>query len=192
MPEPRDDYEAFLDLLHPGGTETAERFAVLDDSAADWALRKLGALEAQSRKRQAFLATEIERLKTWEQHERSRDQRAMDCLTGALRTYYEALRDGGALGKRKSYTLPHGRLTARQVPTEFDIDDHEALMEWATRKGWVRVSYELDWQELKPHTVPLEEKAFSPCIDDLTGEIIPGVRVKQPTHDVFSAKPSID
>jgi hypothetical protein len=47
----------------------AERFVVDDDHKADWALRKLGQIEAQKRRRAAFVAADMERLRAWQVHE---------------------------------------------------------------------------------------------------------------------------
>jgi hypothetical protein len=68
-----EDYEAWLDAtvgLEPALIEAesrqapADRCVVDDDHKADWALRKLGQLETQKRRRAAFVVAEMERLQT--------------------------------------------------------------------------------------------------------------------------------
>src|SRR4029453_7811006 len=67
--EAADAYEAWLDAtvgIEPALIEAeprqapADRCVVNDDHKADWALRQLGQLETQKRRRAAFVAEEIE------------------------------------------------------------------------------------------------------------------------------------
>ena len=76
--EPAEAYEAFLDatvgleltLIEAEPRQApADRFVVDDDHTADWALRTLGQLETQKRRRATFVAAEMERLQAWQAHE---------------------------------------------------------------------------------------------------------------------------
>ena len=137
---PADDYEAFLDAtvgLEPALIEAeprqapADRFVVDDDHTADWALRKLGQLDAQKRQRAAFVAAEMERLQAWQAHEDRQAERFAAYLTALLRPYYDQLKAEGKVSARhKSYRLPHGALTARQAPIEWEVDE-ATLLAWA-------------------------------------------------------------
>lgn len=187
MNEPADDYTEFLSRLQG---ETRQGWAIRDDGAADWALRMIARLQAQMEKRRAFVETEIERLKTWQGYEDGHAALAMDFFTAALRTYYDALKADGVLGREKHYNLPHGRLQERRVGPEYERDEAK-ILEWlGEHSPYRKVTVTLDWAALKAELAPLRDEALSKVGITGTGEVVPGVRLTQPSRDVFSVKPS--
>jgi hypothetical protein len=208
---PAEDYEAFLDATV--GLESAlieaeprqvpaDRFVVDDDHKADWALRKLGQLDAQKRERGAFVAAEIERLQAWQAHEDRQAERFAEYLATLLRLYYDQLKAAGKVSARhKGYRLPHSALTARLAPTEWEMDE-ATLLAWAEAtdtETLVRVTKAPAWNVIKPQLIPACDaplaEATIEVIDTQTGEVrvvpVPGVRVKAGPREVFTAKSAL-
>ena len=209
--EPADAYEAWLDAtvgLEPALIEAepwqapADRFVVDDDHTADWALRTLGQLNTRKRQRGAFVAAEIERLKGWQAHENHKDERFAEYLTTLLQSYDDQLKAEGKVSARhKGYRLPHGTLTARLAPIEWEVDE-ATLLAWAEAtdpETLVRVTKAPAWNVLKPQLIPARDaplaEATIEVIDPRTGEVrvvpVPGVRVKRGPHEVFTPKPAL-
>jgi len=196
--KPADDDEAFLDAtvdLKPPLIEAepqqapADRVVVDDDHQADWALRTLGQLEARRHERAAFVAVETERLQAWQTHE---DRRPYD----------DQLKERGAVtARQKAYMLPHGTLTTRLAPIEWEVDE-ATLLAWAEAtdpETLVRVTKAPAWNVIKPQLIPARDdplaEATMEVIDTRTGEVrvvlVPGVRVKSGPHEVFTPKPAL-
>ncbi len=209
--EPADAYEAWLDAtmgIEPALIEAesqqapADRFVVDDDHTADWALRKLGQIEAQKGERAAFAEAEIERLQVWQAYEDRQAERFAAYLTTLLRPYYDQLKAEGKVSARhKRYRLPHGTLTARQAPIEWEVDE-VALLAWAEAtdpERLVRVTKVPAWNVIKPQLMPARDaplaEATLEVIDPRTGEVrvvtVAGVRVKAGPREVFTPKPAL-
>jgi Bacteriophage Mu Gam like protein len=208
---PADDDEAFLDAtvgLEPALIEAefrqapADRFMVDDDHKADWALRTLGQLDVQKRQRAALVVAEMERLQTWQAHEDRQAAHFTDYLAMLLRPYYDQLKAEGKVSARhKSYRLPHGTLTTRQAPIEWEVDE-ATLLAWAeaTHPEVIRVTKAPAWNIIKPKLIPARDaplaEATMAVIDTQMGEVrvvpVPGVRVKAGPREVFTPKPVLD
>jgi hypothetical protein len=180
----------------------ADRCVVDDDHTADWALRTLGQVEARKRQRAAFVAAEIERLKAWQAREDHQDECFATYLTAPLRPYDDQLKAEGKVSARcKGYRLPHGALTTRQAPLEWEVDE-ATLLAWAeaTHPELVRVTKAPVWNVIKPKLMPARHapraEATMEVIDTRTGEVllvpVPGVRVKRGPREVFTPKPVLD
>jgi hypothetical protein len=209
--EPADEYEAWLDAtvgFEPALIEAeprqapAEHFVVDDDHKADWALRKLGQLDAWKRQRAAFVAAELERLRAWQVREDHQAERFSAYLTTLLRSYYDHLKTAGKVSaRRKGYRLPHGTLTACLTPIEWEVEE-ATLLAWAEAtdpERLVRVAKAPAWSVIKPQLIPARDaplaEAMIEVIDPRTGEIrvvpVPGVLVKQGPREVFTPKPAL-
>jgi hypothetical protein len=209
--EPADAYEAWLDAtvgLEPALIEAEPRQApaghcvVDDDHNADWALRTLGQPETQKRRRAAFVAEEIERLQAWQTHEDCQAERFSANLTTRLRPYDDQLKAEGKVSTRhKGYRLPHGTLTARLAPIEWEVDE-ATFLAWAEATDFetlVRVTKAPAWNVLKPQLIPARgaplAEATIEVIDPRTGEVrvvpVPGVRMKRGPHEMFTPKPAL-
>jgi hypothetical protein len=174
---------------------------VNEDHTADWALRKLGQLEARTRERAAFVAAEIERLLAWQAYEDRQAARVAAYLAALLRSYDDRLKAEGKVSARhKGYRLPHGTLTARLTPIEWEVEE-ATLLAWAeaTHPELVRVTQAPAWNVLRPKLMPAHDapraEAMMEVIDPRTGEVrvvpVPGVRVKQGPREVFTPRPAL-
>jgi hypothetical protein len=180
-------------------------FVIEGDTLADWALKRLGQLEQDRQARATFVAEKIAHLKAWQAQEDEKAASFEEFLTVRLRDYYAALKAAGKVSdKRKSYTLPHGRLTSRATPVEYEVVDRIALREWAdgvaeevsTELPLVATQREVIWGNIKPLLhVDADGTVVAEIVNTETGAVetcFPaGVRVKSLAGERFQAKPQI-
>jgi phage host-nuclease inhibitor protein Gam len=144
-----------------------ERWKITDASSADWALRKL----AQARKRigenDALADAEMDRIDDWRREANKPHKGDVEYFEGLLRQWHEEQLAEDP--KRKTVSLPGGKLEARQNPDHIAIEDTNLAIKWALENhpSWVRVKYELEKDAIKKAGGVVPE----------TGEIAPGVSV---------------
>lgn len=185
------DYQEFVAAEY-GVDPAREDWAITDDAVADWAIRKIAQAERNIEKRREFVEAEIDRLRRWQEQANTEDQRSIEFFTSHLHAYFEQLRESGALGKRKSYRLPHGTLQVRAKPPTF-TRDNDQLLEWAQGTGdesLVRVKIEPAWSDIRKRiTIAPDGRTV---IDTETGEIVPGVTVTELGSETFSVTTEVD
>ena len=181
--DPADQYQAYLDQT----VQRGDSFIVDTDSRADWALRKLAEARRRLQERQAFVEGETARLLDWQAKLDAEDVRTIYYMEQLLAKYFERLQGEGRLGRKKSYQLPHGQLTIRQVPVEWEVDEAK-LLAWAEPLGLVRVTKSPAWQAIKARLTPAAPQLGAAAIDLTTGELVPGVRLKAPAAALFQAR----
>lgn len=193
-----DLQESYLEhvMADMDATDPDSGFVVDDDSKADWALRKIAQAKRNIERRKEFVEREIERLRQWQAAEDKRDQQTVDFFTSALRPFFDKLRESGALGKRKSYRLPHGTLQVRASGPKWRREDNDALLKWAEERGLVRYKAEVAWSEIGKRLRPQSDHAGSRAVyvDPDSGEVteVPGVVLESPAGETFSAIPEVD
>jgi hypothetical protein len=148
------------------------------------------------------VAAEIQRLQAWQAHEDRQAERFAAYLTTLLRPYYDQLKAERKVSARhKGYRLPHGALTARQAPIEWEVDE-ATLLAWAEAtdpEALVRIKNAPAWNVIKPQLIPASDdplaEAMMEMIDTRTGEVrvvsVPGVRVRPGRREVFTPKPAL-
>lgn len=147
----------------------APTFAVRDAHSANWVVRKIVEARAYA-----------ERCAQWAERERMRARREEEFLLlrfgGELRAYARAaIAEQGS--RRKSVTLPAGRIGFRRAGAKLVIDDEAAVLRWA--------------RKTQPNLVVIEESICKSGLNQYfedTGEIPPsGVRV-EPEDEKFYVK----
>jgi len=151
-----------LDLDVPFDEAMPGHWQITDPGSADWALRKLGKVDAEAHQVSELAEQQIAAIEAWRGAEHGR--------LGTQREHWEAL-----LGhyhrlrleedeKAKTIRLPHGTLTARKLPDGIVIEDEDALLKWAKTEApdYVRVREDLNHSAIKAAVLK-------------SGEILPGV-----------------
>jgi hypothetical protein len=182
-----EQYQTYLDQT----LQDSQGFSVDSDSKADWALRKLAEARRRLQERQTFVEIELARLQAWQAKLDAEDARLIRYMERLLADYFAQLHAQGRLGRKKSYRLPHGQLTAHQMPTQWAVDEAE-LLDWAEPLGLVRVNKTSAWKEIKARLIAAAPQPGAAAIDITTGELVPGVTVKVPAGEVFHAKTEDD
>lgn len=137
---------------------------VTDPGSADWALRKLGKVDAEAHAVSELAEQQIAAIEAWRGAEHKRLGTQRENWETLLAVYHRALLAEDE--KAKTIRLPHGTLTARKLPDGIVIEDEEALLKWASAEAvdYVRVRVDLNHSAIKAAVLK-------------SGEIIPGVEV---------------
>lgn len=149
---------------------------ITEDALADWALRKIRMAKDSLLRRQDTAEEQILKWKTWLEEESKDDEATIRFFETKLRMYFEAQRAAGALGKKKSYGLPNGKLVTRKVQPKYKYDDADLiayLKETHPKFVNTTVVEKAQWGEFKK-TIELQEQEDGSVIavDTGTGEIL--------------------
>jgi hypothetical protein len=155
--------------FEPEGDEhqNRERWKITDASSADWALRKLAQARSRVAEHDALAAAEERRLHDWHRAVCEPVERDIEYFTSILRDWHEEQLAEDP--KRKTISLPAGKLSAAKNPDRVEVFDPETFIPWAleNKPDWVRTKYEPAKTEIKQAGGVVPE----------TGEIAPGVTV---------------
>lgn len=157
---PNDNIE---DLLAADETDK-QAWSITDDRAADWAMRKIKELDADTaawKHHYETLAAKVEQ----------QNEAAKERLMEHLRRFFETV-PHHTTKTQESYALPAGKIGVRAVAPGYVLDD-DALMPWvkANHTDLVQVKESVNWAELKKRLAISGGQA----VDMETGEVVPGV-----------------
>lgn len=182
-----------------------------NDHVATWALRKLAAAERETLRLVDLATAEMQRIKEWLERESKRPARDVEFFRGHLTAYWRRQMDALMAPylergmapeeawdeiKRKSLSLPTGKLTARRTPPGVEVVDEEQFVRWAQENGYehlLRAKPAL--AEIKE--LPTEDGEVVVIVGHTelggtpTAFPVPGVKVK-PTEFRYDAKPDVD
>ena len=153
------------DLLAAEETDK-QPWTITDDRAADWALRKIKELDADTASWSAHYARLTEQVAR-------QNEAAKERLMEHLRRYFETV-PHHMTKTQESYALPTGKIGVKAVAPGYVRDD-DALLAWAksNHAELVQIKESVNWSELKK----LIKAAGEQAVDTETGEIVPGVTV---------------
>jgi len=157
------DYESLLDEVR---SEEREGFTIDNDSAADWALRKIAAARTERDRLKAHFAIQEE---IADRRVEEAEQRFMPMLE----QYFEQVPRHETKTKA-SYALPSGKLVRKMQGPEYVRDD-EKLLAWLKKigkTGYIKITERPAWGDFKPYT-----KVVGDRVADSNGEIVDGVQV---------------
>ena len=153
-------------------SETQERFKIDNLEAANWAFRKLAAIERKKKEVQELAQKEIERIKTWEQQEISSLNNSKEFFEGLLTEYFAREREKDPKFK---ISTPYGKVSARKQQPKWHYDD-EKLVNWLLQndKELVRTKYEPDKNGIKK-----KYKVVGTNVVTEDGEIVEGITIEE-------------
>lgn len=187
--------------IHGAVAEPTTPWRIENDHVATWALRKLAAAERETLRLIDLATAEMERIKEWLERESRRPARDAEFFRGHLSAYWrremaaelEPLIEKGMTPeeaweqvRKKSRSLPTGKLTARRTPAGVEVVDEEQFVRWAQENGYeelLRAKPALD--AIKK--LPVEGSSVEVVADGVRYPV-PGVKVK-PTEFRYDAKP---
>jgi phage host-nuclease inhibitor protein Gam len=148
--------------------EEEEGFRIDTESKVEWALRKIGAWDAEAARVKAHSESILNRIAGEKASFLARFQVELE----------EFARQKVSDGKRRSYETVYGTLAFRKVPSTLAIADQDAALAWAREHAPTAVRETLSVKEYSEHAkLALQE----------TGEVLPGVEVK-PERESFSIR----
>ena len=155
--------------------EEKQGFKITDGSSADWCLRKVRALKEQQDENTQLAMAEIERITEWVTGENGKLQNGIIFFENLLIQYHMLIYRYRVDDKKKTISLPHGKLKARAQQPEFIRDDVK-LVEYLRNTGrtnFIKVIEKPEWDEFKKIVeVAIDGKTV---VDTQTGEIVEGV-----------------
>ena len=92
-------------------TQEKKRFRIENLEAANWAFRKLAAIERKKKEVQELAQKEIERIRAWEQQEISSLDNSKEFFEGLLKEYFAREREKDPKFK---ISTPYGKVSARK------------------------------------------------------------------------------
>lgn len=153
-------------------SETKERFKIENLESANWAFRKLAAIERKKKEVQELAQKEIERIKVWQEQEEKALDNSKEFFEGLLTEYFAKEREKDPKFK---ISTPYGKVSARKQQPKWHYDD-EKLVNWLLEndKELVRVKYEPDKNEIKK-----TYKIVGTNVVTEDGEIVEGIAIEE-------------
>lgn len=152
--------------------EAKERFKITNLESANWALRKLAAINAKEKEINDLKEKEISRIENWAQDELKKLAESKQFFEGLLTEYF--MRERKKDPKFKIST-PYGKVTARKQLPKWHYDE-DKLIKWLLQndKDLLRVKYEPDKNEIKK-----KYKVVGPVVVSEDGEIVEGITIEE-------------
>lgn len=144
-----------------------EGFQIRDDSAADWALRKMAEADAELQKMTDWYEAQLKAV-------RQKHDDAIAYFSGILQQYFASV-PAKETKTMKKYALPSGELVLSKEKQDFSAIDNEALLGWCQENDpkLVQISMRPAWAEIKKRLTATD----SGIIDSETGMIVEGVQL---------------
>lgn len=149
--------------------EQKQGFVINSIDTANWALKKLRAIEEKQSEIISLADSEIERINQWKERELSKYKSCKEHFEGLLTEYYLSER---AKDKRFRLSTPYGKVSSRKIH-KWIYEDESQLLNYLKENNSeaIKVKEEIDKSVLK--------KIFKNGVNQDTGELLHGVRVEQ-------------
>lgn len=145
-------------------------FKVSDLDSANWAFRKIAALNEQIKENQDLAAREKLRIETWEKKENESSRQTIEYFEGLLKQYYKELRESNPKAK---VSTPYGKITSKES-TKWHYEE-DKLLEYLKENDSELVKVKT---EESINKVDLKKK-YKDGVNAETGEILPFIEVKK-------------
>ncbi len=151
--------------------EVGGRFTIQDLDSANWAFRKLAAIERKRKEIQELADREIERIKDWQNQEEESLNNSKEFFEGLLTEYFVRQRE---LDPKFKLSTPYGRVSSRKQQPKW-IYDNDKVVEWLKEndKELIRVKYEPDKREIKK-----KYEVVGNTVVTEDGEIVEGITIE--------------
>lgn len=150
---------------------SVEGWTIDDIGGADWALRKISALQSQNDEIEKFADLERERIVSWETKETESNNDRISFFEMKLSDYLNKLRKDDPKARIKT---PHGTVGTRKAPDKWEYSsDAVKELKKLGMTDFVRVKEEVDKAEFKKVVSVLKDGR----IVNADGEIIEAVKV---------------
>ena len=161
-----------IDEIMEEDTQEKERFKIENLESANWAFRKLAAIERKKKEIQELANKEIERIRAWEQQEIGSLDSSKEFFEGLLTEYFTREREKDPKFK---ISTPYGKVSARKQQPKWNYDENK-LVAWLkeNNQNLLRVKYEPDKNEIKK-----TYKIVGTNVVTEDGEIVEGITVEE-------------
>lgn len=155
-------------LLQNDLTEAREGFKIENLETANWAFRKLRAIEENENEIKELAQVEIDRINSWKESELKQNEGTKQYFEFLLSEYFK---NEKAKDKKFKLSTPYGKVSARK--TNKWTYDEEKLKEYIKINDlpFIKIKEEIDKAGLK--------KCFKDGVNAETGEVIPGIEIEE-------------
>lgn len=164
--------------------EVKESFKVHDLDSANWALKKIAAINTKQAEISQVAENEIERIKTWEYDELNRYESSKEYLQSLLVEYYKVERERDSKFK---LSTPYGKVTSRKGTQKWEIPNKERVINTLKQRGFnelIRTKEEINLADMKKQFHVTD----SGHVIDINGEPLDGAYVvENPTSYTVKA-----
>lgn len=158
----------------PEEDEARERFRVINDRMAAWAMRRLASVQNRRADIQQIAADEKARIDGWAASQLAPLDRDVSYFEALLGEYAIDVRDTDG---RKSVSTPYGVVKTRTVGGGWAITDEAALVEWA-KQAHPELVDTVERFALARAKKVLETVGDGTVGDPVRNELVPGLAVK--------------
>ena len=183
-----DLLEKNFELLETDREEnvTAEdRFAIMDDKVANWALKKIHREQREYLRLKELGEAEIEDIKERLRKVEKKFENSTKYLKSLLQEYFMKIPDKKNTTTQETYNLLNGKLVMKKASTNYDHDD-KVVLDFLKENGlnqFIKLEETVKWGQLKKH---IEDDGNDVVLKD-TGERVDGVSIKE-TPAKFNVK----
>ncbi|MFC6180318.1 host-nuclease inhibitor Gam family protein [Lactiplantibacillus daowaiensis] len=155
-----------------------EGFQINSLQTADWAMRKLQAIDEQDKETAATAQADLDKTIAWRDRKLTENQASREYFQGLLKDYLYRERKHD---KKFKIDTPHGKVSTRKNAAGLNYDDVTVIKSLKKQGAtdFIRVKEELDKKSLKKQGQIINGKFV---LDD--GEVIDGVTEKPATESV--------
>lgn len=148
--------------------EVGGRFIIEDLDSANWAFRKLRAIEEKEQEVKELAKREIYRINEWKETELKATEDSKGFFESLLMEYYIKQKESNDKFK---LSTPYGKVTSRKQQPKFTRNEEE-LLKWTkeNKPNFVKIKESANWTELKKNIVVKDNLVIT---ED--GEIVEGV-----------------
>lgn len=153
-----------------------ETFVIDNDSLAEWALLKIREEKAELARIELVCKNMIDSYMLRVERAKREYESKTQYFRQQLESYFNTITPT-ATKTQATYKLPSGTLKRKFGGVEFIRDDERLLrfMEYEEDYPYIKVKKSVDWENLKKSLIVKGDEV----IDRITGEVIPGITVKQ-------------
>lgn len=129
--------------------EVKESFKIKDLDTANWALKKVAAINTKQKEISELAEKERERIESWENEEVSKYENSKEGLQSLLVEYYKTEKDKDPKFK---LSTPYGKVTSRKGTKKWEIPNKERFITILKERGFnelVRVKEEVNLADMK-------------------------------------------
>jgi len=148
-------------------------FSIENLESANWALRKIAALQKQKTENDELAQKEIDRIKLWQTAEDKKTQQSIEFFESLLTGYFIREREQDPKFK---ISTPYGKVTAKKQQPKWEYNDQKAIesLKAAELTELIRIKEELDKVALKKILVVTNTNVITK-----DGEVIEGITVTE-------------
>lgn len=159
-----------------------EAFEVVNDSQANWALRKIKEHQQEIKWNQEMAQYEIEKIEEWEEQVNQPLTRSIDYFQGLLAQYAMAKKEADP--EFKSLKLPNGNLQFRKQQPKWNYDNKKVVesLKQLGMTDYIRVKEEPAKSDIKKVLTVAGDKVVNE-----NGEVVEGIEIEE-RDESFSVK----